>query len=83
MSQLTKIMDNMVPSTTVSLEPYNFRINGEDVSYNSHQSTCEIDTDGDLMLDFTVDKVDLLDIIDDDIITDYLEDNGYIVTEEE
>lgn len=82
MSQLTKIMDNMVPSTTVELEPYRFHVNGEALDYNSHTSTCEIDTDGDLMLDFVVDKGDLLDIVDDESIVTYLENNGYVVTEE-
>lgn len=82
MSQLDKIMDNMVPSTTVELEPYHFRVNGEDLDYNSYTSTCKIDTDGDLMLDFVVDKEDLLTIVDDESIVAYLESRGYVVTEE-
>ena len=81
MSQLTKIIDNMVPSSTVELEPYNFRINNEDLSFNSHKSICEIDTDGELMLDFHIEKDTLLDIIDEDDIITYLENRGYTVEE--
>lgn len=44
MSQLDKIIDNMKLESTVELEPYNFKVNGESLDYNSHTSTCEIDT---------------------------------------
>ena len=82
MSQLGKIIDNMKLESTVELEPYSFRVNGESLDYNSHTSTCEIDTDGDLMLDFQVDSNDLLDIVSDEDIVAYLENNGYRVEEE-
>lgn len=82
MSQLDKIIDNMKLDSTVELEPYHFRVNGEDLDWNTRTSTCHIDTDGDLMLDFQVDNEDLLNIIDDEIIVAYLENNGYRVEED-
>jgi uncharacterized protein YjiK len=75
-------MENMVPYANVELEPYTFAINGEPVKYNSHNTVCEIDVDGDLMLDFVVDDSTLLDIIEDETIIAYLENNGYVVTED-
>lgn len=83
MSQLVKIIDNMVPYANVELEPYTFAINGESVKYNSHNTVCEIDVDGDLMLDFVVDDSALLDIIENDVIIAYLENNGYEVKTED
>lgn len=82
MSQLDNILTSMKLDSIVCLEPYTFRINGESLDYNSHTSTCEMDTDGDLMLDFQVDTDDLLGIVDEEVIVTYLENNGYRVEEE-
>jgi hypothetical protein len=82
MSQLGKIIDNMKLDSTVELEPYHFRVNGENLDWNTRTSTCEIDTDGDLVLDFQVEVDDLLNIIDDEDIIAYLENSGYRVEEE-
>jgi hypothetical protein len=83
MSQLDKIMENLELKSSVELEPYTFSINDEVVKYNTRTSNCEIDTDGDLMLNFMVDNDDLLDIIEDEDIITYLENNGYEVKAED
>jgi hypothetical protein len=83
MGQLSRIIDNMELKSSVELEPYTFSINDEAVKYDTRTSNCEIDTDGDLMLNFMVDSGDLLDIIEDEDIITYLENNGYEVKSED
>lgn len=83
MSQLNNIIDNMKLESSVDLEPYRFEINDQTLSYNTQKSSCYIDTDGDLILNFSIDEDDLLDIIDNDTIVAYLENSGYKVEEEE
>lgn len=81
MSALDSIMNNLILSGGVDLEPYRFEINDNTVSFGN-TSNCFIDSDGDLMLNFSVDEDDLLEIIDNDVIIAYLENNGYKVEEE-
>lgn len=81
MSQLDNIMGNIILNSSVKLEPYTLCINGENLPYNSYTSTCELNTDGDLILDFEVGSDDLLGLVDDETIVRYLSENGYIVVE--
>ena len=81
MSALEDILHKVVLLENIDLEPYRFEINDNTVSFGN-TSDCFIDSDGDLMLNFSVDEDDLLDIIDNDTIITYLENNGYKVEED-
>ena len=89
MSFITEFMDYMVERVAdrsiISLEikPYQFSINGEDLPYEK-TSTLEVDSDGDVILNFEIDKDILIEnLIDEEDMIKYLENKGYKVVEEE
>lgn len=90
MSFLTDFMEHVaekaVASGNVTLEiaPYQFFINGEDLPYDREYSNLKVDSDGDVILDFVVDKDTLMEnLFDEEDMITYLENKGYKVEGEE
>lgn len=89
MSNAKDILESAVENVLVEvfksmeLPVYNLKINGDLLEYNFHNTGVGLDADGDLNIDVSTESNYLLDLISNEDIISYLENEGYEVNEVE
>ena len=73
--------DKVIKEETFKI--YSIFLRGENIEFDSRDNSVEFDAYGDILVNLKLDDKTLLDTVAECDIISYLEDNGYVVTQED